>query len=69
MARIPIWPGSASFAAGNTPFGFYDADTNYQYDADTTAVWCATRLGYPLIDIELQEFLRNHRPDNYMKVR
>jgi hypothetical protein len=55
MARIPIWPGSASFAAGNTPFGFYDADTNYQSDADTTAIWCATRLGYPLIDIELQD--------------
>ena len=54
MANIPIWPGSSSFAAGDTPFSFYDADTDFQTDAVTTAAWCATRLGYPLVDIELQ---------------
>jgi hypothetical protein len=54
MANIPIWPGSSSFSAGDTPFSFYDADTAFQTDAVTTATWCATRLGYPLVDIELQ---------------
>ena len=54
MANIPIWPGSSSFAASATPFSFYDADTDFQADAVTTADWCAKRLGYPLIDIELQ---------------
>ena len=54
MANIPIWPGSSSFAVGNTPFSFYDNDTDFQTDVVTTAAWCATRLGYPLVDIELQ---------------
>ena len=55
MARIPIWPGSASFDASLTPFSFYDSDTSFQTDAVTTADWCAKRLGYPLIDVELQQ--------------
>ena len=54
MAIIPIWPGSSSFDAGNTPFSFYDNDTAFQVDAPLVAAWCATRLGYPLVDIELQ---------------
>ena len=54
MAKIPIWPGSSSFDASLTPFSFYDADTDFQTDAVTTADWCAKRLGYPLVDIELQ---------------
>ena len=55
MAKIPIWPGSGSFTSGSsTPFGFYDADTDFQAEAVTTADWCAQRLGYPLVDIELQ---------------
>ena len=54
MANIPIWPGSASFFPGDTPFGFYDADTEFQNSADQVATWCAQRLGYPIVDIELQ---------------
>ena len=54
MAIIPIWPGSSSFDAGETPFSFYDNDTAFQVDAPLVAAWCATRLGYPLVDIELQ---------------
>ena len=56
MAEIPIWPGSSSFALTNapTPFGFYDDDAEFQVDADKVSVWCAQRLGYPLVDIELQ---------------
>ena len=54
MAKIPIWPGSSSFDASLTPFSFYDSDTTFQNDAVTTADWCAKRLGYPLVDVELQ---------------
>ena len=54
MAKIPVWPGSSSFDASLTPFSFYDSDTEFQTDAVTTADWCAKRLGYPLVDIELQ---------------
>ena len=56
MANIPIWPGSSSFALTTTPtpFGFYDNDIDFQSDADKIAIWSAHRLGYPLIDIELQ---------------
>ena len=55
MANIPIWPGSGSFTSGSsTPFGFYDSDTAFQDDAPKLADWCAKRLGYPLVDIELQ---------------
>ena len=55
MAKIPIWPGSSSFSSGKTPFGFYDTDTDFQTDAPLVAKWCANRLGYPLVDIELQD--------------
>jgi len=54
--NVPIWPGSSSFASGSgdTPFGFYDAQTDFQSDADKVAVFCANRVGYPLVDVELQ---------------
>jgi len=52
---IAIWPGSSSFATGSTPFGFYDADPIFQADADKVANWCAKRIGYPIVDIELQD--------------
>ena len=55
MAKIPIWPGSGSFTSGSsTPFGFYDSDSIFSTDAPKIADWCAQRLGYPLVDIELQ---------------
>ena len=55
MANTPIWPGSSSFFPGNTPFGFYDNDTDFQNDADKVAIFVARRLGYPLVDVELQD--------------
>jgi len=54
MANIPIWPGSSSFAPGETPFGFYDNDIEFQIDADKFSVFAARRLGYPIVDVELQ---------------
>jgi len=55
MAEIPIWPGSSSFSAGDTPFGFYDSDADFQTDADKVAKFCAQRLGYPIENVELQD--------------
>jgi len=54
MSNIAIWPGSSSFQPGDTPFGFYDNDPEFQIDADKFAVFAARRLGYPIVDIELQ---------------
>ena len=56
MANIPIWPGSSSFGTTTnpTPFAFYDTDTAFIADSDNISDWCAKRLGYPLIDVELQ---------------
>ena len=55
MPNTPIWPGSSSFFPGETPFGFYDNDIEFQQDADKVSVFCARRLGYPLTDVELQD--------------
>lgn len=52
--NISIWPGSSSFFSGDTPFGLYDSDIQFQSDADKVADWCAKRMGYPINDIELQ---------------
>lgn len=54
MANISIWNGSSTFASGQTPFGFYDSDLHFAIDADKVSTFCATRLGYPLMDVELQ---------------
>jgi hypothetical protein len=55
MANAAIWPGSSSFFPGETPFGFYDNDYQFQVDSDKVADFCARRLGYPLVDVELQD--------------
>lgn len=55
MANVQTWNGTATFTAGDTPFGFYDSDTHFQTDAVKVAKFCGTRLGYPLMDVELQE--------------
>lgn len=54
-ANIPIWSGNSHFAVGSTPFGFYDNDVSFQIDADKVATFCSRRLGYPIVDIELQD--------------
>ena len=55
MAQEPIWPGSGSAASGSTPFGLYDDDSDFQNDAPKFATWCARRLGYPIMSVELQD--------------
>lgn len=65
--NIPIWPGSSSFATLSasfytgsstvrpTAFGYYDGDTVFKTEADKVADWCARRLGYPIMEVELQD--------------
>jgi len=55
MAQEPIWPGSGSAVSESTPFALYDNDTEFQSEAPQVATWCARRLGYPIVDIELQD--------------
>jgi hypothetical protein len=51
----PVWPGSSSFAVGKTPFGFFDNYTEFQDHADKFAKYAAQHVGYPIMDIELQD--------------
>ena len=55
MSDISIWPGSGSLTeAKDTPFEFYVTDNQYVTHSVQTAEWCAKRLGYPIMDVELQ---------------
>jgi hypothetical protein len=55
MADIVIYDGTANFIAGKmTPFGFYDDDLEFQKDAPKVADYCARKLGFPMMDVELQ---------------
>jgi len=56
MSVNTYWSGSTSgsFISGSsTPFGIYDSDSGFRNDAPKTATWVAKRLGYPIINIEL----------------
>lgn len=54
MKENLVWTGEATFITGSTPFGFYDTDSTFATDAEKVAKFCAVRLGYPLMDVELQ---------------
>ena len=54
MANIPIYDGNPIWSADAVPFGFYNSDVSFQQDAVKVAKFCASRLGYPLVDVELQ---------------
>lgn len=56
MAQEPIsntWPGTSTFVAGKTPFGYFDNDSTFQSEIDKFSKWAAMRLGYPITDVEL----------------
>ena len=54
MAQEVIWSGNSSFATGQTPWGFYDSDTEFIDSVDKFADWSARKLGYPIMAVELQ---------------
>ena len=55
MSNPLIYDGSPGPISGSTPFGFYDNDTEYQQDGPKVANYCARKLGYPVLDVELQD--------------
>ena len=54
-----IWPGSSSFSPGDTPYGFYDNEADFNgagvHSVDRFADWAAKRLGHPIVAVELQD--------------
>lgn len=55
MANPIIYTGSAQPISGSTPFGFYDSDLSYQNDGPRVVNYVCTKLGYPIMDVELQD--------------
>ena len=54
MANIPIYDGNPTWDPNATSLGYYNDDIDFQVDAVRAAKFCASRLGYPLVDVELQ---------------
>lgn len=55
MANPTIYDGSPGPISGSTPFGFYDNDPEFQSDGPKVANYCARKLGYPVLDVELND--------------
>lgn len=53
-STTPIWDGTAGLISGSTPFGFYDSDSLFQIDGPKVAQFVTRKLGYPIMDVELQ---------------
>lgn len=54
MADIPVYDGNSQFFPGDTAFGFYDYQYDFQTDADNVVVFVTRRLGWPIEVVELQ---------------
>jgi len=54
-ATTPIYDGTPIAISGSTPFGFYDLDPAFQADGPKVANYCARKLGYPIMEVELQD--------------
>ena len=52
--NIPIYDGCPIWDPKAVPFGFYNDQVEFQTDAVKVSKFCAARLGYPLVDVELQ---------------
>ncbi len=52
--NIPIYNGNPLWNPDATAFGFYNNDIEFQNDCIKVAKFVTTRLGYPLMDVELQ---------------
>lgn len=58
MATTPeyiAYDGQPANPSGLTPFGIFDLESNFQTDGPKVANFVATRLGYPILDVELQD--------------
>lgn len=54
MPDIEIYSEPLGPISGSTPFAFYDTDTQFQLDGPKITKWAARRLGFPIVNIELQ---------------
>lgn len=52
--NIPIYDGTPLWNPNSTAFGFYNNDIEFQVDCIKVSRFITTRLGYPLMDVELQ---------------
>ena len=43
----------SSFVTGQTPYGTYDTDSTFQTDIVSVTKWCAQRLGFPVLQLEI----------------
>lgn len=55
MSNPLIYNGNPGPISGSTPFGYFDNDPVYQADGPKVANYCARKLGYPVLDVELQD--------------
>jgi hypothetical protein len=55
MANPVVYDGTPGPISGSTPFGFYDNDIQFQSDGPKVANYCARKLGYPVLDVELND--------------
>jgi hypothetical protein len=53
MANIPVYDGNSTFFPGDTAFGFYDYQYDFQTDADNVVIFVTRRLGWPIEVVEL----------------
>ena len=43
----------SSFVSGQTPYGTYDSDSTFSTDIVSVTKWCAKRLGFPVLQLEI----------------
>lgn len=55
MANPRIYDGTPGPISGSTNFHFYDNDLVFQADGPKVANYVARKLGYPIMDVELQD--------------
>lgn len=48
-----IWDGNPGPVSGSTILGYFDDDPDFQDHAPKFAKWAASRLGYPMTDVEI----------------
>ena len=56
MATSSYYDGTETYAGvyQDVPIGTYENEISFHDDCNSATLWCARRLGYPIIDIELQ---------------
>lgn len=52
--ELVVYDGSPGSPVGQTPFGIFDSESAFVQDGPKVADYVATRLGYPVLDVELK---------------